>query len=115
VSGWGINLTQEGNTIFGTWFTYNGDGTPLWLSVTANNIAAGVYQGTLYLTQGPPFNAVPFNPASVTASVVGTATFRFASGNSATFTYTVNTNSGPVTQTKSITREIFRAPGTVCQ
>jgi hypothetical protein len=42
---------------------------------------------------------------------VGNATFTFANGNSATFAYTVN----GVAQMKTITREIFRAPGTVCQ
>jgi len=65
----------------------------------------------LYRTTGPPFNAVPFNPAAVVGTAVGTATFTFANGNSATFAYTVN----GVAQMKTITREIFRAPGTVCQ
>ena len=35
----------------------------------------------------------------------------FANGNSATFAYTVN----GVTQTKAITRQVFRTPGTICQ
>jgi hypothetical protein len=42
---------------------------------------------------------------------VGTVTLTFADGNHASFAYTVNA----VSQTKQITREIFRAPGTVCQ
>lgn len=29
-SGWGVNFTHQGDTIFATWFTYD-DGTPLWL------------------------------------------------------------------------------------
>ena len=33
-SGWGINLNHEGDTIFGTWFTYDLSGLPLWLVVT---------------------------------------------------------------------------------
>jgi hypothetical protein len=114
-SGWGINLTQQGNTIFGTWFTYNADGSPLWLSVTANNASPGVYQGALNLTTGPPFDAVPFNPSNVVASVIGGATFSFTNGNSGTFTYTLNVGNGPVTQSKPITRQVFRVPGTVCQ
>ena len=65
----------------------------------------------LYRTTGPPFNLLPFDPAAVAGTVVGNATFTFANGNSATFAYTVN----GVSQTKTITREIFRAPGTVCQ
>jgi hypothetical protein len=111
-AGWGINLTHQGDTIFATWFTYNTDGTPLWLSVSAVKSAAGVYSGQLIRTAGPPFSAVPFNPALVTRTVVGTATFTFANGNAATFAYTVN----GVGQTKQITRQLFVPPaGTVCQ
>ena len=110
-AGWGINLTQEGQTIFGTWFTYDLDNTPMWLVVTAPESAPGVFSGTLYRTTGPPFNAVPFNPASVTGTVVGTATFTFSDGNDASFAYTVN----GVSQVKAISREVFQNPGTVCQ
>jgi hypothetical protein len=110
-SGWGINFTQQGNIIFATWFTYDHDGTPLWLSATATNTAPGTYTGTLYRTTGPAFNATPFNPANVILTAVGTATLIFANGNGATFAYTVNGES----QVKSITRQVFRAPGTVCQ
>ena len=110
-SGWGINLAHEGDTIFATWFTYDHDRTPMWLVTTATRTVPGTYVGTLYRTTGPPFNAVPFNPAAVAGTAVGTASFAFANGNSATFAYTVN----GVSQMKTITREIFRAPGTVCQ
>jgi len=109
-SGWGINLTQEGSTIFATWFTYDLDGTPMWLSVTAANMAPGVYMGTLYRTTGPAFDAVPFNPANVMLTSVGTATFTFSDGNDASFAYTVN----GIAQAKAITRQVFQAPGTVC-
>ena len=51
------------------------------------------------------------NPGAVVGTPVGNATFTFANGNSATFAYMVN----GVSQVKTITREIFRAPGTVCQ
>ena len=110
-SGWGINLTQEGQTIFGTWFTYDLDHTPMWLVVTAPQTAPGVFSGTLYRTTGPPFNAVPFNPTDVAGTAVGTATFTFSDGNDASFAYTVN----GVSQVKAITREVFQTPGTVCQ
>ncbi len=86
-SGWGINLNHESDTIFATWFTYDTDGTPLWLVVTANKTGTGVYSGDLYRTAGARFDA--FNPASVVPTKVGTATFTFADGNDATFDYTV--------------------------
>jgi hypothetical protein len=109
--GWGVNLTQQGETIFATWFTYDLDQSPLWLSVTAPQTAPGTYSGTLYRTTGPPFNATPFLPAGVTAAAVGSATFTFTDGNTGTFTYTFN----GVTQSQAITREVFVSPGTVCQ
>jgi hypothetical protein len=71
----------------------------------------GSYAGTLYRTTGPPFNAMPFKPAAVVGAAVGNAIFTFANGNSATFAYSVN----GVSQAKTITREVFRKPGTVCQ
>src|SRR5437763_1941020 len=109
-SGWGINFAHEGDTIFATWFTYDTDHTPLWLSVTASKTAAGVYSGTLYRTTGPAFSAVPFDPAAVTRTSVGSATLTFSNGNNALFAYTVN----GVAQSKSITRQVFSPPGTVC-
>jgi hypothetical protein len=109
-SGWGINFTHQGDTIFATWFTYDLDHTPMWLVVTAPKIAPNVFSGTLYRTIGPAFSAVPFNPASVASNAVGAATFTFSDGNNATFAYTANA----VTQTKQITRQVFRTPGTMC-
>jgi hypothetical protein len=110
-SGWGVNLTHQGDIIFATWFTYDIDGTPLWLSATVNKTPAGVYSGTLYRTTGPAFNAVPFLPANVGLTAVGPLTLTFANGNNATFAYTVN----GVTQSKSIVRQVFGTLGTVCQ
>ncbi len=116
-SGWGINLNHEGDTIFATWFTYDLDGTPMWLVVTAPKIDPGKYSGDLYQTTGPAFSAMPFNPLNVIATKVGTATFTFADGNDATFHYTVQFAQlpGPVDRSKSIVREVFAAPGTACQ
>ena len=64
-----------------------------------------------------PFSAMPFNPALVIPTKVGVATFTFADGNNATFAYTVQLADmmSSVTQGKAITREVFVAPGTVCQ
>ena len=114
-SGWGINFTQQGSTIFATWFMYGIDGAPLWLSVTAQNAGHDVFSGTLYSTTGPAFNAVPFRPADVTATPVGTATVRFNDGDSGTFSYDLTLPGGSAAQSKAITRQVFRAPGTVCE
>ncbi len=115
-SGWGVNFTHQGDTIFATWFTYDLDGTPLWLSVTATKTGPGVYTGTLVRTTGPAFSAVPFDPMAVGRNSVGSLTITFANGNSAAYAYTatVGTPSVTVTQTKTITRQVFVAPGTGC-
>ncbi len=110
-SGWGLNITEQSNIIFATWFTYDVDSSPLWLSMTATSVSAHAYSGTLYRTRGPAYDVVPFLPSSVVATPVGNGTLTFSDGNAATFAYTVN----GITQSKSITRQVFRAPGTVCQ
>ena len=110
-SGWGLNLTHEGTNIFATWFTYDTDGTPLWLSSTLAQGAGQSFNGALIQTAGPAFSAVPFDPAQVTRTNVGTATLTFADGNTGTFNYTAKN----VTQQKAITRQLFNPPGaTVC-
>jgi hypothetical protein len=115
-SGWGVNFAHQGDTIFATWYTYDFDGTPLWLSATTPRTSTGNYTGTLYRTTGPPFNADPFNPAAVARTPVGTLTLSFTNGNAAGYAYTVALPGSPtVAQTKPVTRQAFRAPGTACQ
>jgi hypothetical protein len=110
-SGWGINLAHQGDTIVATWFTYDRDGTPLWLSVTAPRIAQGVYGGPIVKTTGPAFNAPTFDATRVTRTVAGSATLSFSNGNAAAFAYTMD----GVSRTKAITRLLFAPPaGTRC-
>lgn len=110
-SGWGINFAHQGDVIFATWFTYDSDGTPLWVSATAPKVSVGIYSGMLFRTTGPAFSAVPFLPNNVARNTVGQLSLSFTDGNNATFSYTLNN----ITQRKSITRQVFRAPGTICQ
>jgi Protein of unknown function (DUF4038)/Putative collagen-binding domain of a collagenase len=116
-SGWGINLNHEGDTIFAAWFTYDVDGTAMWLSGTAGKSAPRVYTSfEVDRTTGPAFNAVPFDGNKVVRMNVGTMDFTFADGNSGTFHYKITGVGPPVEQTKTITRELFAPPaGTVCQ
>jgi len=116
-SGWGVNVTQQGTTIFATWFTYDANSAPLWLSVTAAQTAPTTFSGTLYLTNGPAFGSTPFNPAQVGRQAVGNATLSFSDGNNGTLAFNVDLGDGANmgNRTKAITRQVFRAPGTVCQ
>ena len=110
-SGWGLNIIQQDDIVFATWFTYDVDGAPLWLSMTATTAGGGRYTGTLYRTTGPSYDAAAFDATKVVATVAGTGTLVFANGNAATFTYTV----GGITQSKAITRQVFAGTGTVCR
>jgi len=115
--GWGVNLAHQGDSLFATWYTYNFDGTPLWLSALVQRQgASNIYTGPIYQNSGPRFDA--YNIASVVVSSVGTATLTFADGNDAIFEYSVMVEPlpGPVTQAKKIVRFRFAASGgTVCQ
>ena len=110
-SGWGINFTQQGSTLFSTWFTYDTDGSGMWLVMpNGQSTGANAYAGTLYRTTGPAFNAATFDPSSVQATPVGTASFSFSDANNGTFTAVVN----GTTQTKSIAREVYAASVPSC-
>ena len=111
-SGWGVNLTHQGDIIFMTWFTYDVDGKGMWL--VASHLAsdgAGNYSGTLYRTTGPAFDTPSWNASQVTASPVGNARLSFSDSSNGVLTYTVNGSSG----SKPISREAFATPATVCR
>ncbi|HSN19694.1 MAG TPA: hypothetical protein VLS49_03405 [Usitatibacter sp.] len=110
-SGWGVNLTQQGDIVFATWFTYDTDGSGMWLVMSrGDKVADNKYSGTLYRTTGPSFDAAPFDPSRVTVTPVGSATFAFTDANNGTFAYTVN----GITHAKNITRQVFATPAPTC-
>lgn len=110
-AGWGLSIAHQNDTIFAVWFTYDRDGSPMWLAFTAPKTAERTYGGTLYRTTGPPFDAVPFDPARVVATPVGPASLTFTNGNAGTFAWSVD----GITGSTPITRQIFQSPGTICQ
>ncbi len=109
-SGWGINLTHQGNIIFATLFTYDFSRHDLWL--VASNLgkqADGSFTGPLYIATGPAFYALPWTP--IHATQVGAMTLRFESGELGTLTYTYSAE----TVTKTIQRQVFGATQPLCQ
>lgn len=129
-SGWGVNIVHQGDILFATWFTYEADGTGLWLVMSNGmrdvmdmdpgyggyggygmmNPTLKSYTGTLYRTTGPAFDAAHFDPAMVTLTPVGTANFTFTSADRGTFKYTVN----GVSQSKPIVRQVYALPMPNC-
>lgn len=109
-SGWGLNLTHQGDTMFLTWFTYADDGSPMWLVASkVSKQADGSYGGVLYRTTGPAFSST-WDPSRVSVTPVGSVQLGFSDGANGTFSYTVNGVSG----SKPISRQLFSTPATVC-
>ncbi len=105
-AGWGVNLSHQGDVLFATWFTYDLDGSGMWLVMPkGERTGDGKFTGALYRTTGSPFSQPTFDAALTKTIEVGTATFDFSDANNGLFTYRLN----GITQTKPITRQEFGA------
>ena len=108
-SGWGVNIIEQGDTIFATLFVYDAQGRSHWYVASALTRSAqradGTYafSGPLYESTGPYFGAA-FNPAAVTRRQVGTMTFDVRDRVSASLVYTVD----GVSVTKTVNRFALR-------
>jgi hypothetical protein len=100
-SGWGVQLVQEGCTVFATVFIYGTTGQPTWAVATMQNPGGLTWSGSLFTTTGPYFGTVPFNPAGVSATPAGTMTFQLITVESGLLTYSIN----GVTVTKGVSRQ----------
>jgi YVTN family beta-propeller protein len=111
-SGWGVNITHQGDILFITWFTYASDGHGMWLvGSSVTKTGNGTYAGTLYRTNGPPLDANPWDATRVTRTPVGSVSFTFSDANSGSMSYTLD----GFTQAKSIMRQVYSSPTTVCR
>jgi hypothetical protein len=112
-SGWGLNLNQQGSTMFGTLFTYDAARAPMWLVMSGGLLQAdGVtFTGDLYRTTGPAFNANPFTPiGAANVTRVGTMSVSFSQANAGTLSYSVN----GVSVTKNIQRQVYGSRSANC-
>lgn len=111
-AGWGINLIQQDNIIFLSWFTYDANGKAMWLyGSNITRTTGNTFTGDLARNTGNGFNSNPWNSSTVHPVVVGSATVTFTDASNGTFTYTVDN----VTQTKPITRFTYASPVTTCR
>ena len=106
-SGWGVNVIQQGDVVFATFFVYASDGSAKWFSVSdgrsvASSPGQNTFTGALYETRGS-FYGGPWGGVSAQIQV-GTATFTFTTSTTGTLQYTVN----GVNVSKSIVRQTWR-------
>jgi hypothetical protein len=125
-SGWGISISHQGDILFAVWYTYDTDGSPMWLvmpdaalvdmndgdmmGMTEMSMMGMVanpptFTGTLYRTTGPAFSSATFDRNAVGVEAVGMGTFQFRGVDNGVFAYTVGDHSGA----KEITRQVFAA------
>ena len=81
-SGWGVNITQQDNTMFAVWFIYGSTGQPLWLVMSnaqRSGTSGNTFIGDLFQTTGTAFSTAPFVPLQTSnVTRVGLATFVFS-------------------------------------
>ncbi len=107
--GWGVNLVQQDEILFITFFVYAASGQPTWFvgPATAYTGSSGgilSFTGPLYTTTGPYFGASSFNEASVVPRQVGFVSFATGQIGAGAISYTVD----GVSVTKSIQRQTWR-------
>ncbi len=92
-SGWGLQISHQGNQVFAGWYAYNPQGTATWLTAIGTQDAGNPrrFTGTLYqVNPGIPFANIngPVPPSSTAAA--GTFEFNFTDGERGTFTWTIS-------------------------
>jgi hypothetical protein len=97
-SGHGLNIGQQNDVLFVSWFTYDETGAGMWLTMSAT-LTGTRASGDWIRTTGPALGT-PFDPSKVTRTVVGTGTLTFGSLHDATLEWTVNGKSGSVVLTR---------------
>jgi len=112
--GWGLNISHQNATVYATWFTYDNDGSPMWL-VMSNaqwDRYAGSYSGRLHRATGPYFADQPWRSSEVHMIPVGTARLSFTSANQGIFQYSFDADR--YSGFKVITRYEFASPAPNC-
>jgi len=100
-SGWGMQLVQEGSTVFATLFVYGPDNKPTWVIATLTVGNNGVLTGPTFVTTGPFYGAASFDTNSATIRQVGTMTITFSDVATGQLQYSVD----GVTVNKRIVRQ----------
>ncbi len=93
-SGQGVNVGQQADTIFVSWFAYDEAGKGMWVVLSGQLDSTGhVVSGTFYRTTGPALGTT-FDPAKVVATPVGNGTLTFSDMHHATLKWSVDGKAG---------------------
>lgn len=112
-SGWGLNITHvDDATLVVTWYTYDTDREPVFLTAVTEREQAGDFVGQLFReVGGTPFDQIDGAEASEGSEVIGEVRLHFSDGETADFSYRL----GDEVQTKRITRLQIGSVAAVCE
>ena len=107
--GWGVNVAQQADLMFLTFFVYGLNGQPVWFTAIlvdqgAQSDGSALFSGNLYQSSGSYFGG-PYFSSDFAVGQAGTATFRGTSTTTATLAYSVN----GVVVLKAIERQPLRS------
>ncbi len=91
-SGWGLQISHQGNQVFAGWYAYNPQGTATWLTAIGTQDAGNArrFTGTLYqVNPGIPFSTINGPVAQSSITTAGTFEFNFTDGERGTFTWSI--------------------------
>lgn len=94
LSGMGVNIGQQDNTVAAAWYLYGSDGKATFL-ILPGTIVNNKVTGNLYRSTGP-LPGPSYNPNNVSETAVGTASITFTSANTATLAYDYDGLSGSI-------------------
>jgi hypothetical protein len=106
-AGWGLNLIEQGDSMFATLFVYDSQGRARWYSASQLRRQSGgaiAWNGELYESTGPYFGT-SFNASAVTRRQVGTMSFFVNESGAGQLTYSVD---GTTVTGKFVQRFAFR-------
>jgi hypothetical protein len=115
-AGWGVNIVHQGSTLFGTYYTYDAAGRPIWYAMpetrqtaaAAGNAAS--YYGPMVRATGSSYDA-PWDAAKAAIAVVGEATFTFNSRRQGALSTRLD---GAARPSRPLQAFQFAAPASVC-
>jgi hypothetical protein len=107
-SGWGANISHQGEVVFMTLYVYGADNRMRWYAATNMQSNGGTnaftFVGDLFEFVGPYYGAALFNPSNVGFRRVGTASVGFSSVGQGSMIYSID----GVFVSKDIERQTFR-------
>ncbi len=82
-NGWGINIAQQGTTLFGVWYTYDNLGNTTWMVLPGGTWQDNAYSGNLYTTTANAWLGNGYNAASLRVNAVGSLRIEFLNADAA--------------------------------